>query len=218
MIGDGGTETASTEPAIDMATSEAPAADPDLDALIAEYIAQTGRPEQAQPAVQNQPAPERDSGAELRNSMHSNRELLELRLWAQDVEGERLERREHEAREFAFAQAEKHLEGLEHLPAEFARRWLIAEANLDPELHHAWHNRYESEDAMRVCRNTLRRSLTKMREEASRMPDPDASGDRALVIDAIKRGGLSGPIEKREPDLSRMSDQEFQAYKEKIGL
>ena len=213
------TPAPSAEPAAHAPTNDAPAADLDLDVLIAEYTAQAGSPERARPVVQPQPTPERDYGSELRNSMQSNRDLLEMRIWAEGIEEERIARREHEDREAAFAQAQKSLEGIDHLPEDYGRRWLIAQASLDPELHHDWHNRHESEDAMRRCQSTLRRTLNKLREEAKRMPDPEATADRAAVAASIMKDGRSSvAIEKPPPDLSRMSDQEFAKYKETIGL
>ena len=218
MVGDEEAAAPSGEALDNASTSDAPAADFDLDTLIAEYTAQAGSPEQAQPAVQPS-AHERDYGAELRNGMRTNRDLVELRLWAEGVEEERVARREHEDREEAFAQAQTYLEGLDHLPEDYGRRWLIAQASLDPELHHDWHNRYESADDMRRCQNTLRRTLRKLREEAKRMPDPEASADRNAVAASIMKSGRSSvATEKPPPDLSRMSDQEFQKFKEGLGL
>ena len=208
----------SAEPVANAPTSDAPAADLDLDALIAEYAEQSGGQQVKQPA-QAQQSPERDHGSELRNSMQSNCDLLELRLWAEGVEEERIARREHEDREEAFAQAQTYLEGIDHLPEDYGRRWLIAQASLDAELNHDWHNRHESDDAMRRCQSTLRRTFNKLREEAKRMPDPEATADRAAVAASIMKDGRSSvAIEKPPPDLSRMSDQEFAKYKETIGL
>ena len=219
MIEDQDTAAPAAEPAAHTPTSDVPAADLDLDALIAEYTAQAGSPEPAQPVVQPQPTPERDYGGELRNSMQTNRDLLEMRVWAQGVEEERIARREHEDREEAFAQAQTYLEGIDHLPEDYGRRWLIAQASLDAELHHDWHHRHESPDDMRRCQNTLRRTLNKLREEAKRMPDPEATADRAAVAASIMKDGRSTvAIEKPAPDLSRMSDQEFAKYKDEIGL
>ena len=122
MVGDEEAAAPSGEALDNASTSDAPAADFDLDTLIAEYTAQAGSPEPAQPVVQPQPTPERDYGAELRDGMRTNRDLVELRLWAEGVEEERIARREHEDREEAFAQAKKSLEGIDHLPEDYGRR------------------------------------------------------------------------------------------------
>ena len=50
------------------------------------------------------------------------------------------------------------------------------------------------------------------------MPDPDATTDRAAVVEAVTRGRSSSPIERPAPNLSRMSDQEFAKYKEGLGF
>ena len=61
--------------------------------------------------------------------------------------------------------------------------------------------------------------IEQVREEASRMPDPDATADRAAVVASImKEGRSSVAIEKPAPDLTRMSDREFAGYEEEIGL
>ena len=218
MIGDEDIAMPSAESAIDAAASEAPTADLDLDALVAEYTAQTGTREQAEPAAQSQQPPERDFSAELRDSMQSNRDLLEMRLWAEDVQSERVDRRETEDAQAIFAEAAGQLKDVEHLPSDFAERWLRAEYSLDDELRSAWDNRYTSEDALRRCTAALRRTFGKMRGAAQAMPDPGATADRAAFVDAMNRGRASSPIEKPAPDLSRMSDQEFAKYKDKIGL
>ena len=218
MIEEHDTPAPSAEPPVHAPTNDAPAADLDLDTLIAEYTSQAGSPEQGPPPGQASPH-ERNYGAELRDGMRTNRDLVELRLWAEGVEEERIARREHEDREEAFAQAQTYLEGIDHLPEDYGRRWLIAQASLDAELHHDWHNRHESDDAMRRCQSTLRRTFNKLREEAKRMPDPEVTADRAVVAASIMKDGRSSvAIEKPPPDLSRMSDQEFQKFKEDLGL
>ena len=57
MVGDEEAAAPSGEALDNASTSDAPAADFDLDTLIAEYTAQAGSPEQAQPAVQPSTAP-----------------------------------------------------------------------------------------------------------------------------------------------------------------
>ena len=117
-----------------------------------------------------------------------------------------------------FSEAAETLKDIEHLPADYAERWLRAEYSIDPALHYAWDNRYASEEALERCRHALRRTFGKMRDAAAAMPDPEATIDRALVVQAMTRSRSSGTIEAKAHDLSRMSDQEFQAYKETIGL
>jgi len=218
MIEDQDTPAPAAEPASSAPTSDAPAADLDLDALIAEYTDQAGSATHGEQVAQSQQPPVRDFGAELRDSMQSNRDLLEMRLWAEDVQSERLARREAEDAQAIFAEAANRVQDIEHLPSDFAERWLRAEYSLDPELRSAWDNRHASEDALRRCTATLRRTFCKMRGAAKAMPDPTATADRAAVVEAMTRGRSSGPIEKPAPDLSRMSDQEFAKYKEEIGL
>ena len=216
MIDEIDTPSPSAEAVSEVPSPDAPSANLDLEAFLREYDQAVGAKQEG--PVLPQAAPERDHAAELRGMMQGNRDVLELQLRVRDLQEENLAQREHADREGAFAQAQTYLEGLDHLPEDFARRWLIAEANLDPELHHAWHSRYEDGDALRRCTAALRRSFNKMRTEASRMADPDATADRAAVVDAMTRGRASGTIETKAPDLSRMSDQEFARYKEGLGL
>ena len=207
------TPSPSVEALSQVPSTDAPSVDLDLEAFLQEYDQAVGTKQEG--PLLPQTAPERDHAAELRGMMQGNRDVLELQLRVRDLQEERLAQRENADREEPFAQAQTYLEGLDHLPEDFARRWLIAEANLDPELHHAWHSRYEDGDALRRCTAALRRSFNKMRAEASRMSDPDATADRAAVVDAMTRGRASGQFEKPAPDLSRMSDNELRDYTEK---
>ena len=190
-------------------SSAAPSSkDLDLDGLLREYEEQAGG--KSEQAVQP-PAP----AASVEQPDDPTQQLGELREWAEGIEYERLARREDEDSAATFAQAETYLEGIDHLPPDFAKRWLTAEYGLDAELHHAWNNRHESADAMWRCQNAIRRACVKMRKQAEAMPDPDATADRALVVAAITHGRASGPIEQPAPNLSKMSDQEFRDYTEK---
>ena len=70
MTEDQDAQAPAAEPAANVPKSDVPAADLDLDALIAEYTSQAGGPERAQPVVQPQPTPERDYGGVDAGGVH----------------------------------------------------------------------------------------------------------------------------------------------------
>ena len=191
----------------------APASAVDLDVFLREYQEQTSA-QSAAPAVQR-PEP---VSAPTQEQQDALRDLSELRQWAEGIEYDRLAKQEDDDSEAVFKEAQGYLEGVDHLPEDFARRWLTSEYAIDPELHHAWNNRYASPEAMQRCTAAIRRACYRMQKQVRAMPNPDATADRAAVVEAMTRGRSSGTIEAKAPDLSRMSDQEFAKYKEGLGL
>ena len=152
----------------------------------------------------------------LREQIDATRQLGELRNWALDVQQERLARREKEDTDAVFAKAHEYVTDLEldHLPADFAERWLRAEYSISPELHHAWNNRYESAEAMRWAQRCVRHALDRLRESAKRMPDPEATSTKSAVAAAMLRTSGTRPPQT-PPNYSRMSDNEFADQVEK---
>jgi hypothetical protein len=106
----------------------------------------------------------------------------------------------------------------DHLPADFAERWLRAEYSIDPELHHAWNNRYESADTMRWAQRCVRHALDRLLKAAKHVPDPEATDTRAAISAAMLRGSGTRPP-TGPPDYSRLSDTEFrEAVKTEHGF
>ena len=145
------------------------------------------------------------------------RELGQLREWAVGVEGERIERREREESEAVFAKGRETIADFDALPADFAERWLRAEYSIDAELHHAWDNRHDSDDAMRWCKRCIRHALGRLREAAAHVPDAAATSTKAAIAAAMIRGG-GKPPPSAPPDYSKMTDGEFrEAVKKEHG-
>ena len=104
------------------------------------------------------------------------------------------------------------------LPKDWSDRWLASEYTLDTRLNQAWRDRYSSPEAMAFCERQVSKAFGRMVEAARMMPDPAATVDRAALADAVTRGRSSGSYEGKAPDLSRMSDREFEKYKEGLGF
>jgi hypothetical protein len=191
------------------AAPASPDADDDFERALAEY-------DEAPPAAPpngngngaaEPPDPAQRSEA-LREQIDATRQLGELRVWALDVQQERLARREKEDTEAVFAKGREYVSGFDHLPADFVERWMRAEYSIDPELHHAWNSRYESADAERWARRCVRHALDRLRKAAEQVPDAEATSTRSAIAAAMLRTAgprpPSGP-----PDYSRMSNNEF---------
>ena len=72
---------------------------------------------------------------------------------------------------------------------------------------------------MAFCQRQVDKAMDRMEKAVRMMPDPVSTDDRRIVTEAILKAGRGGgTIEKKAPDLSQMSEQEFQAYKEGLGL
>lgn len=144
-------------------------------------------------------------------------ELAELRQWAEGVQAERESQREQDDIALVIEKAQEHLEGYDILPPDFAERFLTSEYVINPELNAAWRDRYSSEAAMRRCQHAVRGAFTRLREAARKVPDPVATEDREAVAAAVR--GRSGPAPLgTPPNYGRMTDGEFQAEKERLGI
>ena len=129
-------------------------------------------------------------------------------MWALDVQQERLARREKEDTEAVFAKGREYVSGFDHLPADFVERWLRSEYSIDPELHHAWNNRYDSADAQRWAQRCVRHALDRLRKAAEQVPDAEATSTREAVAFALQRG--SGPRPpSAPPNFEDTSNAEF---------
>lgn len=116
--------------------------------------------------------------------------------------------------------AKDQLDGMRHLPDDFARRWLVSEYNLDKELMEAWDNRYEDEGATNHARAVVRRALKKMVKAAREVPTPEdllATDDRAMVTAAVRGASTKAPSEQA-PDFAGMSNAQYrEEHKKRYG-
>jgi hypothetical protein len=153
----------------------------------------------------------------------SNRSLLQSVLDHQITLQEQRHQQEQQRQEKADFEetveaASDMLEGLSHLGdhKEYAKRWLLAEAQLNPQLLEAWQHRRDSPEHQRHAVSTLKRAFKQMQKSAARMPDPEATEDRAAVTAAV-RGSSRSPQPERAPDYSRMTQNELDREWEKHG-
>lgn len=97
------------------------------------------------------------------------------------------------------------------VPDSYVRNYLLAEAELDPELARAWQNR-RSEEGYGAFMSKIKQVEKKMHRELKMRPDPEATADRMAVVAAMN-GGRGTPAPENnasyERRLSRMSPREY---------
>lgn len=89
---------------------------------------------------------------------------------------------------------------------------LDGRAKRDPRLQQAWLNRDKNPAAWSKIEQNLGRELSK---KFSKLPDQGATDDREAVAAAVRGASTKAP-EGKPPDFSKMSDNQFQAEKEKM--
>jgi hypothetical protein len=100
---------------------------------------------------------------------------------------------------------------------EYARRWLIAESQLHPELAAAFDNRNRSAEDFRRYQRIEKRAFDKLYKSAKAEPDPIATSDRRAVAAAMR--GSSGTAPEAKPiRYGDLNDADFLAEKKKLGL
>ncbi|MCA1546306.1 hypothetical protein I6F36_05745 [Bradyrhizobium sp. BRP19] len=227
--------TGPADPTAAPATTPSTAGDPDIDSLLGEF----DRSRPSEKAAPTEPAPQEPSraaapraysedelfGMELRQIQH--RAVLENVLQHQIATAERLhqeqlQRQEREDFAEVVDEAAQFLEGAAHIgdPKQFVTRWLLAESQLDPRLAEAWQHRRDSKEHQAYAVRTIKAAFKKMSKEVSRMPDPQATEDRALVSAAVR--GASSKLPPAETSaayarrVERMSDADFQAEADRL--
>ena len=104
-----------------------------------------------------------------------------------------------------------------HLPADFAERWLTAEAVKDQKLRAAFDNRYSSPQAYSFAQSQVRKAIERLYKAAKSLPDIEATEDRALVT-AMMRGASKAMPAPRPVRYGDMTDVEFNRHvKETYG-
>lgn len=226
--------TGPAETAVAPATPSSTAGDPDIDSLLGEF--DRSRPsEKAAPAEPSVRVPARadaplghsdDDFMAMQLRQISNDVVMRSLLDHQIATSERLQFEEWQRNERAdFADTVKEaasmLEDFPHVgdPSEFAKRFLLSEAQLNPDLYDAWQHRRESKEHWQRAERALARACRKMLGEVKRMPDPELSADRALVT-AMMRGGSGKPPPADDAAYARrvssMNDADFQAEADRL--
>jgi hypothetical protein len=131
-----------------------------------------------------------------------------------EVDQERIERRDREDTAAIIQRATEVIADRDNLPPEYAELWIRNEYLVDPELHEAWDNRHDSEEAARWCQRCVRHAFGRLRQAAKMVPDKEATDNRELVAHSVRSHGNKAP-EGKAPDLSKLSDQEARAAIEK---
>lgn len=105
----------------------------------------------------------------------------------------------------------------DHLPADFAETWLMAESVRNKELRQAFDNRYSSPQAKHWAESRFKRAMQRLYKAAQSVPDRQATEDRAAVTAAVRGASSTAPPE-RPPNYGAMNDAEFKAELAKHGL
>lgn len=122
--------------------------------------------------------------------------------------------------EEVMSEASDYLEGMP-VAEDFAKRWFLAEYQLNPMLKEAWDHRRDSGQHQAHAVSVIRRMLKQMHKSAASTPDAHATEDRALVNAAMRSASRVAPAESGESyakRVSRMSNAEFEAEREKLGI
>jgi len=95
---------------------------------------------------------------------------------------------------------------------DFVEAWLDAQARKDQRLAQAWVNRNANPKQFDKVKAELGRAL---KAKFSKLPDRQATDDRAAVTAAV-RGASNRAPENKAPDFSKLSDNDFQKEKDKL--
>jgi hypothetical protein len=197
---------------------------PDLETLLSEFG--KGPPAQADGAPAEKAAPDwskldgvsRSEWLQLAIASDTNKLILQSFLdhhqQQQKIQQEKADFEE------VMSEALDYLEGMP-VAEDFAKRWFLSEYQLNPMLKEAWDHRRDSGQHQAHAVSVVRRMLKQMHKSAANTPDPHASEDRALVNAAMRSASRVAPAETGESyakRVSRMSNAEFEAEREKLGI
>jgi hypothetical protein len=117
-------------------------------------------------------------------------------------------------------EAEEGIADLRYLPEGFAERFLLAEAIKDPQLREIWDHRnntaLDPTTRTRIA-SYLKGVQQKLYRAARSVPDPEATADREMVIQAMR--GAGGKITADPPpNLGRMTDKQLNDFTADFGF
>ena len=94
----------------------------------------------------------------------------------------------------------------------FVESWMDAQARQDPRLAAAWANRHANPKQFGKVVDTLGRTFVK---KYGKLPDKAATEDREAVTAAVRGASTKAPPDT-PPDLSKMSNAQFEAEKDRL--
>jgi hypothetical protein len=95
-----------------------------------------------------------------------------------------------------------------HVDADYARRWLMAESQLTPQLSQAFDDRNKSAEHWRQWQRQEKKLYERLSKSAARQVDQNATEDRFIVAAAV-RGSDGRAPEEKPVDITQMSEPEF---------
>lgn len=122
--------------------------------------------------------------------------------------------------EEVVAEASEALEGMP-VAEDYARRWFLAEVQLNPMLRETWEHRRDSPELQRRAVQVLHREIRRMVKEVGRIPDLSATEDRAAVTAAVRGAGRAPPAENSgeyERRVANMNSVEFDKEMQRLGM
>ena len=181
-----------TEEAVDQKPTEE-VNEPSLDDLLNEYDSE----------AEQQAAPEDFGKAEKQEAPRLPPDYDHVRQFAQQYAADQTRKAINETVEGLKAAAEN----LKDIDNEVIEGMLQARAARDPRIAQAWALRYQRPGEWKKINKTLAKEF----DQKFRRPDKQITEDR----DALRAAVRSGPVESKPeiPDLNKMSDAEFAAFK-----
>lgn len=95
---------------------------------------------------------------------------------------------------------------------QIVQAWIDVQAQNDPRLAQAWVNRHADPKKFEAVKGALGKSFAK---KFSKMPDKQVTEDREIVAAAVRGASTRAP-EGKAPNFAAMSDNDFQAEKDKL--
>ena len=197
----------------------------DLTSLLSEFESATAKPTEAKDAPQDQSKPQEPVdpvAAALREGLNydqvrgalKNQGDVVNRLFQHQIQ-------QQNKNDFDIAVnvgSQKLKAAGYHVGDDYVERWLAAEANLNPQLRHAFDMRYESPAWTQHYEKLVDKAMYKLLASAKSQIDQNVTEDKYAVVAALKGASSStappdGPV--RYGDLT---DSEYSAEKKKLGI
>lgn len=184
----------------DLEISEAEPTD-DLDALLAQYVAETQEVEAPEPDEPDDPS--------LQN------EVGQLRQWAESIEGERFRNQELADVSAAVDRIRGELEEVAgQVPDKRVRDYLYAEWLSNPDFRTAWENRQANPEFYRHFEGQAVKAL---QGEATSRIDLEVTANMEAVRASVRSGSRGGGDDfPSSRQVARMSDSDFTAFKQNL--